>query len=93
MQNLTFVPVTFLSWSKYSAHHLSRLFLDHDLHPLFAIFPECMLIVHSVHLKIHRRLHVFFCGLDENVGLSSPELQNMSYLLRSTFDDIDLTIH
>ena len=58
VQNLTFVPCKF-SWSPYSSHHGSlSMFWDPDLHPLFGIFPQCMLIVHSIHNKVYR-VHIF----------------------------------
>lgn len=60
MQNLTLVPVTFfLGLCIQPIIKSSQDFSDPYLHPLFAKFPECMLIIHSIDIQIYRRPYVY----------------------------------
>lgn len=61
-----------------------RIFLDSDLHSSSAVFPDFMLAIHPIHIKIYRRHHLFTQGLDENIDLSSTEPQGTSHLLMSS---------
>lgn len=58
MQNIILVPVTFFFLVCIFSPSLKALkhFLDLDLNPLFAIFPESMLAIHSIYTEMYRTL-------------------------------------